>query len=126
MSYITMTKKRLMNERKQVESKEYTLSELQETPSKLWWDMTFHGPANTPYEGMEIVVRVEYESGYPFRSPFLVFQTSLNHPNIHPSGLTSNLLNEPWSPSYTIQTLYDRIQHLLAHPIPEYRLNPNA
>jgi ubiquitin-protein ligase len=119
----TMTRKRLANERKIVEihASEYTLSELQESSSKLWWDMTILES--------NIIVRIEYESGYPFRSPYLIFQTPMDHPNIHPSGLTSNLLNEPWSPSYTIQTLYERIQYLLAHPIPEFRMNstnPNA
>jgi ubiquitin-protein ligase len=120
MPIFTMTRKRLENERKLVEihTSEYTLSELQETSSNIWWDMTLL-ESNT-------VVRIEYDSGYPFRPPFLIFQTPMNHPNIHPSGLTSNLLTEPWSAACTIQTLYERILHLLAHPIPEFRLNLTA
>ncbi len=115
--------KRLAKERTLVN---YTLSELHEEENELWWDLTVPGPDGTPYAGKTFVVRIYYESSYPFRSPRLQFQTPCFHPNLTENGYSSNLLDQPWSPSYTIATLYERIQWMLAHPIATLPYNQKA
>ena len=119
---MNFARKRLFRERDMFHK---PLSELHESPNELWWDLTVQGPPQTPYKDKQFIVRVSYESGYPFRSPRVIFKTTIFHPNITPSGHSSNLLEEPWHPYMSIQTLYDRIQHMLEHPQP-YGYNMEA
>ncbi len=119
----SMIRKRLAKEREIGDR--LILSGLHESDrNTLWWDLSVSGPA--PYEGKTFVVRIEYESGYPFRPPFLTFQTPIFHPNITLSGQSSNIFIDPWSPTCTIQTLYDRIQYILQTPIDTYGYNHDA
>ncbi len=92
------------------------LSELKQDGNELWWTLTVPGPIGSPYEGKYYTVRINYESTYPFRSPRIRFETPIFHPNFTSNGHSSNLIDEPWSPSCTISTLYERIQWLLTHP----------
>lgn len=115
MVNFSIARKRLQKERER-DIHSYSLSELQETDTILWWDILIPGPDTTPYEGKLFRVRIEYPSDYPFRSPQLVFQTPIFHPNITPTGNSSNLLNEPWNPAYSLQTLCQRIHQILLHP----------
>ncbi len=117
---------------KRLDKERERFPELQLTPlhsaneNRLQWILLVPGPPQTPYENLTFQMEIQYDSSYPFKPPYIRFVTPMFHPNITPNGLTSNILIEPWSPTCTIKTLYERAQYLLANPIPSFTYNLEA
>ncbi len=116
--------KRLATERRQCP--DLVLSSLQynSTTKRVEWVLTIPptGPFTTPLN-----LQIGYESSYPFTAPYLRFLDPVPfHPNIHPSGVMSNLMVEAWSPLLTVQRIYDNALDILTEPLPEYPYNEAA
>lgn len=86
----------------------------------LHWTATIKGPPDTPYELGLFKVELKYPDDYPFRPPEVHFLTEVYHPNITMMGkICLDILAERWSPSYTIATVLQQLQGLLASPNPD-------
>ncbi|EER19785.1 ubiquitin-conjugating enzyme, putative, partial [Perkinsus marinus ATCC 50983] len=70
------------------------------------WIATITGPADTPYEGGEFDLAVQFPKEYPFKPPKVQFLTRIFHCNINANGvLCLDILDKQWSPSLTMQTV---------------------
>ncbi len=69
--------------------------------------------ADTPWEGGEYCLTMEFSEDYPGKPPKCKFTPVLFHPNIYPSGTVClSILNEDedWKPSITIKQILLGIQ----------------
>jgi len=85
------------------------------------WTASFHGPADTPYEGGVFYVGIEIPSQYPFNPPKMKFLNKVWHPNIssQTGAICLDILKNEWSPALTIRTALISLQALLSTPEPD-------
>ncbi len=92
----------------------------------LRWDCIICGPVNTPYEGGMFHAQITFPSNYPFTSPSFKFITKIYHMNISVNGEPClKSLQEIWSVSTTVKTLFEHILTLLVTPNPNDPLLPD-
>lgn len=73
-------------------------------------------------------MRVVFTEDYPSKPPKEVrFTTEMFHPNVYSDGsLCLDIIQDKWSPTYTVCTLLTSIQSLLTDPNPNSPANPEA
>lgn len=118
--------KRLKHERARCSHLEVTQLEYKADSNTVQWILTIPGPPESPYTGKTHDLAIYYESSYPFSAPCLRFRTPIFHPNITPNGHMSNLMTDPWMPYNTLQTIYERVLHIMTVPLKEYPYNEEA
>ena len=76
------------------------------------------GPSETPFEGNIYIILFHYSEGHPFDNPPSVqFLSHILHPNISDEGYVClDILNDQWSPVWTITTVCVSVQSLLSDP----------
>lgn len=78
------------------------------------------GAPETPYDGAEFAVKINFPEAYPFEPPKIYFLTKIWHPNI--SSITGAIcldtLSSKWVPSLTIYSCLVTIRALMATPEP--------
>ena len=100
------------------------------------WHIAINGPDNTPYYGGTFLLRVIFPNTYPNRSPKLIFETMIYHPNISRLGdVCQEALGGEWTPRIQIKNMIDGIIRLLKEPdtnnpleaniAQQYRSHPN-
>eukprot|EP01119_Soliformovum_irregulare_P012050 TRINITY_DN3098_c0_g1_i1.p1 TRINITY_DN3098_c0_g1~~TRINITY_DN3098_c0_g1_i1.p1 ORF type:complete len:157 (+),score=17.29 TRINITY_DN3098_c0_g1_i1:12-482(+) len=92
------------------------------------WSATIMGPDETPWEGGIFSLRMIFTEDYPSKPPKDVrFTCDIYHPNVYSDGsLCLDIIQDKWSPTYTICSLLSSIQSLLTDPNPNSPANPEA
>ncbi|CBK20631.2 uncharacterized protein [Blastocystis hominis] len=91
------------------------------------WDACILGPPDTPWEGGTFFLRIELSEEYPDVAPSIRFLNRLFHPNIYVDGkICLDILQNRWTPQYTILTVLLSIQSLLNDPNPASPANQHA
>jgi ubiquitin-protein ligase len=86
------------------------------------------------YTGQTHIIRLSFWSGtvdqprvFPINAPSVVFETPIYHPNISTSGgVCLDILQDKWSPMFSITVIYNTILLLLENPNPKSPLNIEA
>mmetsp|Transcript_30543 Transcript_30543/g.76842 ORF Transcript_30543/g.76842 Transcript_30543/m.76842 type:complete len:156 (+) Transcript_30543:69-536(+) len=91
------------------------------------WNATIFGPADTPWEGGIFSLRMTFCDQYPDKPPKVRFTTKVFHPNVYQDGtLCLDIIQNKWSPSYTVSSVLTSIQSLLTDPNCGSPANPEA
>eukprot|EP00695_Tsukubamonas_globosa_P000841 TRINITY_DN1773_c0_g1_i1.p2 TRINITY_DN1773_c0_g1~~TRINITY_DN1773_c0_g1_i1.p2 ORF type:complete len:142 (+),score=1.16 TRINITY_DN1773_c0_g1_i1:94-519(+) len=91
------------------------------------WNATIFGPTETPWEGGIYNLRLTFPESYPDKPPKVRFQCDIYHPNVFTDGtLCLDIIQDKWSPIYTISTILTSIQSLLCDPNVSSPANPEA
>jgi len=91
------------------------------------WKACIFGPPDTPWEGGVFGLRLEFPKDYPLKPPKVRFTSQMFHPNVYKDGaLCLDIIQDQWSPAYTVGTILTSIQSLLTDPNPASPANPDA
>lgn len=91
------------------------------------WGATIFGPPDTAWEGGIYTLRLTFSEEYPDKPPRVRFTCDMFHPNVYQDGtLCLDIIQDHWSPIYTVNTILTSIQSLLTDPNPASPANPEA
>eukprot|EP01098_Paradermamoeba_levis_P000633 TRINITY_DN1069_c0_g1_i1.p1 TRINITY_DN1069_c0_g1~~TRINITY_DN1069_c0_g1_i1.p1 ORF type:complete len:162 (-),score=14.43 TRINITY_DN1069_c0_g1_i1:266-751(-) len=91
------------------------------------WNATIFGPEESEWEGGIFSLRLTFPENYPDKAPKVRFTTDMYHPNIYSDGsLCLDIIQDKWSPIYSVSTILTSIQSLLTDPNPSSPANPEA
>jgi ubiquitin-conjugating enzyme E2 A len=91
------------------------------------WGGTIFGTDDTPWEGGIYSMRLTFPEQYPDKPPRVRFTCEMFHPNIYPDGtLCLDLIQDNWSPIYTVSSIMIAIRSLLSDPNCASPANPEA
>ena len=83
----------------------------------LYWECSIPGPADTPWEGGQYYLSLEFDESYPETAPRARFVPQIFHVNVFPSGRVAlSLLEEGWCARLTVRDVLLGAQRLLAEP----------
>jgi len=97
--------------------------------SLLEFNVMFHGPKDSPYEGGVWKVHCIIPDGYPYKSPSIGFVNKIFHPNIDETSgsVCLDVINQTWSPMYELLNVFETfLPQLLMYPNPADPLNGEA
>jgi len=87
----------------------------------------FQGPEGTAYQGLSYRLSLNFTGDYPFKAPHVRFETGCFHPNVDQYGnICLDILKEKWSAAYSVKTILQSIQSLLADANIDSPLNSQA
>mmetsp|Transcript_13435 Transcript_13435/g.24098 ORF Transcript_13435/g.24098 Transcript_13435/m.24098 type:complete len:158 (-) Transcript_13435:96-569(-) len=91
------------------------------------WGATIFGPPESPWEGGVYSLRLTFSEQYPEKAPRVRFTCEMFHPNVYNDGtLCLDIIQDRWSPIYTVTSILTSIQSLLTDPNPASPANPEA
>jgi len=91
------------------------------------WKGCVFGPPETAWEGGIFNLRLDFTKEYPQKPPKVRFTSPIFHPNVYKDGgLCLDIIQDRWSPVYTVGTILMSIQSLLTDPNPASPANPEA
>eukprot|EP00834_Sanchytrium_tribonematis_P007037 NODE_583_length_5729_cov_0.479574.p5 type:complete len:175 gc:universal NODE_583_length_5729_cov_0.479574:1071-1595(+) len=91
----------------------------------LKWTAIIEG--NGVYLGYSYKLDVSIPTSYPFQPPNVQFMNFCYHPNVnHQGNICLDILQDKWSPAYSIQSMLLSIQSLLSDPNCHSPLNGEA
>ncbi|KAK9448446.1 ubiquitin-conjugating enzyme/RWD-like protein [Limtongia smithiae] len=92
------------------------------------WTGVIRGIAGTPYEGGRWKIDITVPATYPLHPPEIKFRMRICHPNISFSTgeVCLDILNNHWSPSWTLESACRAVVALLDAPEPDSPLNVDA
>ncbi|XP_063241481.1 ubiquitin-conjugating enzyme E2 T-like isoform X2 [Bacillus rossius redtenbacheri] len=93
-------------------------------------DACIRGLDGTPYESGIFRIQIQIPEKYPLEPPHMKFVTPVYHPNVDEAGrICMDMLKWPpdgtWSPVFTLSSVLQSIQVLLATPNPDDPLRAN-
>lgn len=124
----TPAKRRIMRDFKDLESKlDSGVNAAPNSEDIMKWEAVIFGPEGTPFEGGTFKLKMEFSNSYPMSPPKVKFMTKMFHPNIYANGsVCLDILQNRWSPSYSIHSVLISIQSLLHDPNPSSPANTEA
>ena len=91
------------------------------------WVATVFGPTETPWEGGIFQLKLTFPETYPDKPPRVRFTGEVFHPNVFADGnLCLDIIQDKWSPVYSVASILTSIQSLLTDPNPNSPANPEA
>jgi ubiquitin-conjugating enzyme E2 A len=91
------------------------------------WKASVFGPEETPWEGGVFGLNLSFSEDYPQKPPRIRFTTDMFHPNVYADGtICLDIIQDAWSPIYTVASVLTSIQSLLTDPNPASPANPEA
>ena len=93
----------------------------------LLWRGCLFGPPDSEWEGAVLPLTLSFPPDYPQKPPVVRFTCRLYHPNVFSDGkLCLDIVQDKWSPIYTVGTILTSIQSLLTDPNTASPANPEA
>lgn len=82
------------------------------------WIITMSGPADTPYVGISMTMKLIFKNTYPHSHPSAYFISKVYHPNVSSEGsiCISILKDSGWSPAFSVESVLMSIRSFLDDP----------
>ena len=121
--------KRLAREISNLENNKIEGVEISPTEDILIWKGHINGPKNSPFEGGEFKLVINFTKNYPFKPPSVKFlePEKIFHPNFYRDGkICIDILQSKWSAALSVQNLLLSIISLFMDPNPKSPANRQA
>lgn len=88
------------------------------------WNANVVGPHDTPYEGGNFVVNIDFSDNYPFKAPKVLFKTKIFHPNIKQDTgeICAQAIENNWVPTLNARFVIESLVTLMKNPNADHPL----